>query len=703
MRIFLRFTVLLWAAFAQPAAAQFAPAATLVADEISLSADGLLVASGHVEIYYDGTRLSAARIIYDPDTDRLTLVGPIFIETQEGDIFTATQAEIDPRLENGILRGVRVVLDRQLQLAAQQADRRDGRYSQLYKVTATSCVTCTNEVPLWDIRAERVVHDSEEHQLYFDNATLRFRGTPIFWLPYMRLPDPTLTRYSGFLLPRIRSSNLLGIGVEIPYFLTLGDHRDLTVTSFLSPQTRTLSARFRRAYFSGDLSVNAALSQDTLRPEITRYYLFAEADFELPGAVDLSLDLQRVSDNGYLLDYGISGADRLESGIRVSRVEDHTYIHGEVLTYQGLLEERGNESVPPLIGNLVYEHLSYPEAGGRLLTTAALEGHWRPGTEGNDRDVVRAEAGLAWENSWVTAGGIVAQGGIGLSLDAYQTFDDTTIPEQITRALPWGHVSLAYPLARRESNGVVHQIEPLFAASWSRSFGKSPANEDSTRTEFDEANLLALTRFAGQDRREQSLRLGFGARASRFDPAGWSSHVTIGRIWQNAPAADFTESSGLDAAVSDLLVAGSFSLSSGVSMTIRSLYDQNFRPSKSEAEISFSTDRYHLGAAYTWLTADLAQVRNQSMEEWLLDASWRINDTWKIAGSGRFDAAAQAFSRAAFEVNWENECLRVGFSASRRFTSNTAVEPSTDIGLWAELLGFSAGRSGAGAVKHCTG
>ena len=48
-----------------------------------------------------------------------------------------------------------MVLDQQLQLAAAQIDRVDGRYTQLTRAAATSCQVCAAiAAPLWQIRAE---------------------------------------------------------------------------------------------------------------------------------------------------------------------------------------------------------------------------------------------------------------------------------------------------------------------------------------------------------------------------------------------------------------------------------------------------------------------------------------------------------------------------------------------------------------------
>ena len=71
------FTALLPILAALPLAAQ--NAATLLADQISVTSTGALEARGNVEAFFEGTRLSASGIVYDPGTDRIIFEGPILI------------------------------------------------------------------------------------------------------------------------------------------------------------------------------------------------------------------------------------------------------------------------------------------------------------------------------------------------------------------------------------------------------------------------------------------------------------------------------------------------------------------------------------------------------------------------------------------------------------------------------------------------
>ena len=78
---------------ALPAQAEGAatPLASLVADSLTIRSGDVLVASGHVEIFYQGRHLLASGLTYDRSTDRLQIEGPIWIDDGHGNVL---QAEI---------------------------------------------------------------------------------------------------------------------------------------------------------------------------------------------------------------------------------------------------------------------------------------------------------------------------------------------------------------------------------------------------------------------------------------------------------------------------------------------------------------------------------------------------------------------------------------------------------------------------------
>ncbi len=691
--------LLLWSG----AAAAQGLAATLVADRIFVSAAGELVAEGNVEVFHDGTRLSAARVVYDRRGDRLTIDGPILVVAADGTIFEARQAALDPRLETGLLLGARLVLDRQLQLAAGRIDRVEGRYSQLSGVAATSCRVCDGRAPLWEIRARRVTHDEEARLLYFEGAQFRVGGVPVFYLPRLRLPDPTLERATGFLIPSIRSTDRLGIGVRLPYFLRLGNARDLTLTPYLSAETRTLGLRYRQAFDTGAVQIGGAITRDTLLPDETRGYATATGAFALPGGLRLGFDLEGVSDRAYLLDYGLTDTDFLASEIAVFRVRDNDYLRGALTVFESLRAADDNDLLPSVVGKLVYERRLQPRPfGGTLTFDTGFDALYRAEDgDGIGRDMARAGAAFGWHGIWIGPGGLVAEADARAGIDVFAVEQDSGFDSATTRSLLGAATVLRWPLIARGAGGATHLVEPALQIAWSGVQGSPVPNEDSVVADFDEGNLLSLSRFAGEDAVETGLRGAAGLTWTRIGPRGWRSTLGFGRVLRQDAESRFSDGTGLAGRRSDWLVAGQIDFGQGLALGVRTLVDDAADFRRTEARLDWTTDRLGLAAAYVFLPSDAGEGRAEAVSEWTFDAAYRISTAWAVSGAARYDLVADSPASARLGVEWRNECVEVGLSVSRRFTSSANVTPSTDLGLSVELLGFSAGGARAAPARPC--
>lgn len=676
-------------------------AATLVADQVTIERDVRLVASGNIEVLYDGTRLSASQVVYDQTTDRLQIIGPIFIQDQNGAVITAEQATLDPKLESGILRGARLVLDRRLQLAANRIDRQGGRFNQLYKTAVTSCQVCGDQNPLWDIRAERVVHDEAERQLYFTNAIFRVKGIPIFWLPRARLPDPTLDRATGFLIPTIRSSDTLGTGLKAPYFIALDDHRDLTLTPYLSANTSTLEARYRQAFISGDLLVNMAVSDDTLINN-NRAYLFAEGRFDLARDYRLSFDVEAVSDPAYLSDYSYADTDRLDSAISLTRVRSDELIFGSFTYFESLRDDEVDAELPPIVADFSYERRVTGIAGGALTYATNGDLLYRTGNATGDagRDMLRIGGQFDWQREFTLNNGVLFDSRFGASADVYRIWDDPAYGSVLTRAAPYAQINLRFPLKKISATSR-QLLEPVVSLAWSEHLGDRPPNEDSTRPEFDPGNLLDQSRFPGDDRIEHGLRLATGISWTRHGNRGNQTRLTFGRVFRDQNNDAFTVTSGLRNLQSDWLIAGQHSTTNGLRVEGRALLDQDLNFNSGAAKVDWSNKDISLAASYIWEAPDPAIGRNDAAGAWTIDSRIQLEDAWAVEFDTRYDVDAQTPTRARVGLEWQNECVTVNLSVSRRYTSSSTLEPSTDYGLSVALTGFSAGRSGAAARTRC--
>ncbi|UXX83753.1 LPS-assembly protein LptD [Roseovarius pelagicus] len=694
--------------------------AMLIADDVYIRGDDTLVAEGNVEAVYDGQRLTARRITYDKATDSLEFDGPITLFDGGYTVVLADSAQLDRNLQNGILFGARIVMDDQLQLAAQQMNRTNGRYSQLYKAAVTSCHVCKNgQAPLWQIRARRIIHDQQSQQFYLDDAQFRVFDTPIFYLPHLRLPDPTLERSTGFLIPSIYNSSLLGFGVKVPYFIKIGDHKDLTLTPWLSNKTRTMEFRYRQAFQRGEIEFEGALSNDDLNRTDNRAYIFGRGLFEMQNDFILRFDIEAVNDDAYLVDYDFSDKDRLDSELSLERVRRDEWMRGAVTHFHTLRAGESNSTLPTIVGNADYERRIYPARfGGELRYSAQAHTHYRSSslsTDGPDfdvfadgRDVNRLSTSADWLRSWTMLGGVRSTFQTGIAVDHFEIKGGgATSRASLTDVIPSTALTLRLPLAKVTNKGVAHVIEPVVQLGWVGGSTPSIANDESTRTEFDEGNLLSLSRFAAKDRRERGASAAYGLSWSRFDPGGLTSTFTVGQILRDRSQREpnggltFSDTSGLRGEFSDVLFAGQITTQNGLTLTGRGLFDTAFDTTKAEARASWQNSVTNIGATYVWLDRDVAENRPTTISEWAFDGSYRMSRHWTGSAEWRYDVASDRSVKAGVGVTYTNECVDIALSASRRFTSSTILTPSTDISLTVGLRGFSARTEDKSYARTC--
>lgn len=686
-----------------PAHAQQSGFATLLADQLYLDGPNRLIAQGNVEALFQGARLTASRIVYDRATGAMQITGPLVLTEGARVIVLADSAELRDGLRLGLIRSARVVLDEQLQIAANTVERRSERFTEMNDVIASACEICPERnTPLWEVRADRVVHDTQERQLYFEGARLRMFGLPVAYIPRLRVPDPSLKRATGFLSPQLSLDTDHGLGLRAPYFIVLSADKDLTLTPFLGAKgTTALDARYRQAFSNGFLELGGLVARDSIRKGEWRGMVYAKGDFVMPRGYRLGFNLIHPSDRTVLEDYDRE-QPRLTSDITLERVQRDERIRFQALRFRSLRAVDVNATLPNSVGQGLYDRrFDMPGLGGVGRVRLEAEAYARRQPLAPDpKRVARFSADLGWRRDAVLPGGVLAAVGGNLGFDHFRIAPAASaLSPSVSRLRPSLMAELRWPLMRASAGGATHVIEPVAQLVWSTDKLHALPNATSLMPELDEGNLFSYDRFAGGDAREAGLRANLGLSWTRYDPDGWSSTITLGRIVRERDLNQFSANSPLAGRNSDWLLAASVDTAAGLTLSSRTLFSDDFDLARSAIELDWTTDDFSVSTSYMRIQADPFENRADTASEWAFDGSRALNDYWTARVGWRYDIAQRRASRTSIGVDYQNECLRMAMQVVRSYSATTNSN-STRFGLNLDILGI--GGNPSGARKRCS-
>lgn len=677
-----------------PRAAEGEPVA-LIADEIDYSSEtGVVTARGDVQVFRGGRTLTADKISYDSAADRLSASGAMMLRTETGETVFAEAADLDADFRDGIIDGAKAVIaGGAAKFAAAEAERVDDRYNVLTKAVFSPCEVCAaSPVPLWRIRAERVIHDQEERRIHYEDAYFDVLGVTVGYLPYFAHPSPEVDRATGFLAPDFSNDGAYGLGVKLPYYIVLDDYSDVTLTPFAaSKDGAILEGQYRRRFATGfiDLDLNLGVTDydGDGKGARVRFGGFGAARYGLGGGVHTGFDLAFATDDPFLRRYDYTDLDRLSSQAFL-RAYDGRNRAGLTLGYtQSLRQNEPQATLPAPIPTFSLRRvMNTPFLGGGELGFS-LDGDALLREQG--RDTGRLSAGVDWSRSVITAGGLALRGFADARADAYHTGDDPALAGEAYRFLPRVGVEARMPFMRAEESGATQILEPIaqFIVSPGDIDQGDIPNDDSVEVEFDEMNLFETDRFTGFDRVETGVYANIGARFTRIDPAGFGVTAAGGAVIRFTEDDDFAAATGLTGTSSDFVGAVGLTWRDQVQVGARARISDEFAFERAEL---YGVGHYAPFSLYGSLLSLRKNPAARSLShraEGTLGGAVDLDRNWRLAGEVGRDFESDRFNKARASLTYTNECAAVEVYADRNFNETEDVPDSLTVGLRVRLFG----------------
>ena len=700
-RIFiLSFTLLLAAG---PALAQQVsqPPFLLSADRVTYDNElGQVTANGNVEISSEGRVLLADSISYNQRDGVVTASGNLTLMEPGGEVIFAEHLQLSEDLTEGFIESIRLLLTDKSRFAANGARLYGADRMEMAKAVYSPCEICRehpDRAPLWQLKAVRVIHHRDEHEIEYRDAVLEIFGVPIAYTPFFRHADPSAPRKSGFLAPEFGSSSELGTNIKVPYFWAIDQQRDLTFAPlFATDGGAVMVGEYRALTANGGYDNKTSLTytdkrnddNEELDEKEFRGHVDAMGRFDLDETWRWGFNLSRATDDTYLSRYGFKDDDVLTSSLFVEGFRGRQYMAASAYTFQGLNVDDDPGATPIVAPLLDYAVTLQPERlPGRLYFDASAVSLYRQA----GFDSRRISADGTWRLPYAAPAGDLYTLTTGLGLDLYSVngFFQTggagsasSTSNLQARVRPMVALDWRFPFVRRE--GSVRQVIEPVAQVIVTPYGGNPKeipNEDSRSLEFDETNLFSLNRFPGYDRIESGPRANLGLKASAIGASGGYTSLTLGQVFRVRDDDTFAKQSGLNDHRSDYVMALTIAPSTFFDLTNRLRLDRrNYSLRRNEVYFSIGPEDLRFNTSYVSLGPELTSDTLQAREEIYNSLHWQIDERWIATLDSRRDLQDGGNQiRTGAALQYLDECIGFSLIVKKSFTRDRDVEPSTSI------------------------
>ncbi len=651
----------------------------------------VLTAEGDVVIAQNGTIVRTEKFYFYRKTNQIIMPGEVIIETPDGTV-TRTQNVILSADMNDIIGEAIVMRLYEGSLLTSERLKRTDEAQSLYlkRVSYSPCSTCGTEAPLWKISARNWKHDVPEKEMIFTHSFFEVKDVPVFYFPYLNVPDFTVKRKTGFLAPSLSHGSEMKQGVTLPFFVDLADNQNLTITPTFSLSHDPLGifeydGRFDKASFQ--LAGSGTRDDDGTN----QGHIKANLRYDLNNEWRLSGQYYRTSSDTYFRRYNLPDVNTsqayLRSFITAERFGTQNYFNFTGLSFQSLWSRVNQESIPVFIPTMDYHFTTDPLTDNGLYAFSNANAAIYNNRERFKSQRVSFKQGVALP--YITPFGADMDFRASVRGDAYAIdtgkYGVLDRPSDETyntgRVFPIASAKISYPLARHTENTtqVLEPILMLITSPTSAQNDKIP-NIDSTDVDFDDTNLFSENRFVGYDRVETGTRANYGVQWSVFDTKNRSFSFLFGQSYRFSGDEEMDVITGTENNYSDYV--GRLQMNYHLlTMAYRFRLDQEtFEPKKNEITVVAGQAPLRLGVSYTQLKAiSLADTFYNEREEILFFGSSRLSKKWNLSGYYRYNMAQEDKGPIEYGslLQYDNDCTAIVFDLSRSFTEDRDYKGDT--------------------------
>ena len=210
----------------------------------------------------DNNQISLEKFNYDINNDIFKSVGDVKIQDVNENTYEFSQIYIDTKKKEILGTDSKLFInqndfkidDRNKPRVFSNTSKISKNESIFKKSIFTLCDYRSNDkCPPWSIQSGEMLHDHKKKTIFYKNAVIKVYDIPIFYLPRLSHPDPSVERGSGFLPPAFEDTKNLGAGITVPYFFALNKDKNFTLTNkFYASENPLFMGEYHQAFKNSD-------------------------------------------------------------------------------------------------------------------------------------------------------------------------------------------------------------------------------------------------------------------------------------------------------------------------------------------------------------------------------------------------------------------------------------------------------------------
>ena len=538
--------------------------------------------------------------------------------------------------------------------------------------------------PPWTIQASKMKHDKTKKTIYYDNAVIKVYDIPIFFIPKLSHPDPSVKRRSGFLPPTLTSSKNLGSGFKLPYFWAIDKDRDFTFTSSLFDSERPLMlGEYRQAFAKSNMIVDLGYTEGFKKSEKSkkvgdRSHVFTKFIKNFQGKNDsdnsLELTLQNVSDDKYLKLYKIKSSlatyetETLENSISFTRQNENIFLGLNASIYETLKEDY-NDKYEYILPEIILDKNLFSNKYGNADFTSNLKVH-NYDTNKHTKFLIN-DVDWKYRNFNFNSGlsGKILGKLKNINYEAKNTEFKTDTTNEIFGAL--GYLT-ELNLFKKTENKLTHLLTPKVLLRYAPDYMRKEADG----AKLNHLNIFSLDRLNTNNNFESGLSTTVGFD---YEIEGDNNQkkfgLTMGQVINEKENKNMPSSSSLDEKLSDVVGNMSLNVSEKMNLNYNFAIDQNYNDlnfNEISADLNFNPIKFNLSY--------LQEKKHIGDQEYM---KAKINLVENSFGLFSAETKRNLVTNSAeyYNLSYEylNDCLRAGIVYRREFYEDSELEAENSL------------------------